>query len=333
MVNDAAIPDIVGGRLFIRPIPGFKAALGFSALVDFNPARDFYDPFTLVGGPAAAGNPIFINPGVDLDLPFIESDVFGLVMFADGAVLLPYFRSAPTDPAYSSIKPGLATNAVYDPSASIPIKNWGAAAGFFGNLIIPDFTWRLEYRYFTGTFQPQFYDSGYERNRSQYVNTVLQYLMDPTNQAYNTYKMGIYGEGGFVLTRIFSLKLGYFWPWTINPSTGGITPDPNNPDHFIASFVIQKGVIPIVNVWGSVSYERTNLFMGSNLPTSLGDALLSANTVVSAQINYPVSPIMDVSLLYTTMAARDGNGNLIYSQGSLLPDMSTSLSIMMSLNM
>ena len=331
MVNDAASPDIVGGRLYARPIPGFKAAFGISALVDFNPARDFYDPSTLASGPDAAGNPIFINPGVDFDLPFVESDVFGLVLFADGAVMLPYFRSTPTDSAYSSIKQGLATSAVYDSSASISIKNWGTAAGFFGNLIIADFTWRLEYRYFTGAFQPQFYDSGYERNRSMYVNNVLQYLLDPTNAAYNTYKMGIYGEAGFTLTKVFSLQLGYFWPWTID-SAGGFTPDPNNPDHFIASFVIHKGVIPVVNVWGSISYERSNLFMGSNLPASFGDALLSANTVVSAQINYPVSQIMTASLLYTTTPVRNSDGTLHYSGTNTLPDMSTSLSIIMSLN-
>jgi len=162
MVSDAADPDVVGGRLYVRPIPGARAALGVSTLVDFNPARDF------PGGPDSVGAPIFINPGVDLDIPFVESDTFGLIFFTDGAVMLPYFRSG-----FLSIKQGLAMNAVYDSSSSMPVKNWGAAAGFFGNLIIPDFTWRLEYRYFTGTFQPQFYDSGYERLRPQYVATEI----------------------------------------------------------------------------------------------------------------------------------------------------------------
>ncbi len=337
MVNDATPnivngtiypPDIFGGRLYVRPIPGFRGALGISAVVDLNPAKDFFDPLGGgAAGPGAAGNPIFINPGVDLDLPFVESDFFGLVLFADAAVLVPYFRSVPTDVTYASIPQGFALNAVYDSSASMPVKNWGAAAGFFGNLIIPDFTWRLEYRYFTGTFQPQFYDSGYEQNRNQYVLNVLNYLLDPASSAWNNINMGIYGEGGFKLNKLFALKLGYFWPWTINSSTGAWGPDPNNPDHLVASFEIEKGVIPIVNVWGSVSYERTSVFAGGNIPSSFQNALFGPNTVLIAQINYPVSPIMDVSLLYTTTPVMDSNGQLHYSGNNVLPDMTTTLSI------
>ncbi|HVO38025.1 MAG TPA: hypothetical protein VMV03_03255 [Spirochaetia bacterium] len=323
MVNDAADPDVVGGRLYVRPIPGFRAALGVSALVDFNPARDF------PGGPDSVGAPIFINPGVDFDLPFVESDAFGLIFFTDGAVMLPYFRSS-----YLSIKQGLVMNAVYDPSSSMPVKNWGAAAGFFGNLFIPDFTWRVEYRYFTGIFQPQFYDSGYERLRPQYVATAVQYLLNTANPAFNMYRMGIYGEAGFKLNRIFSVQLGYFWPWTIDPATGHAGPDPANPDHFIASFVLNKGVIPVVNIWGSVSYERSSLFIGSNLPSNFSDAILSPSTVISARVNYPVSAIMTASLIYTTAPVRNPDGTLHYpSPTSLLPDMATSLSIVLALDL
>lgn len=324
-------PDVLGGRLYVRPIPGFRGAIGFSAIVDLNPARDFYDPSTGAVGPAAAGYPIFINPGIDLDLPFMESDAFGLVFFADGALMLPYFSS--TTPTYPWISQGFATDAVWSPSSTIALKNWGTAAGFFGNLIIPGFTWRLEYRYFTGTFQPQFYDSGYERNRSAYVLNVLSYLQNPSSPMYNNYNMGIYGEGGFKLNRIFALRVGYFWPWTINSSTGSWGPDPNNPDHFVASFEIEKGVIPVVKVWGSVSYERTSLFSGNNIPSTLNDAFFNANTDITAQINYPVSPIMELSLLYTITPVLNPDGTLHYSPGNTLPDMATSVSITTSIQL
>ncbi|MGA2612891.1 MAG: hypothetical protein ABSG38_05500 [Spirochaetia bacterium] len=340
MVNDAAPsiidgtvypPDILGGRLYVRPIPGFRGALGFSAIVDLNPARDFYDPITGAIGPAAAGNPIFFNPGMDLDLPFVESDAFGLVFFTDGAVMLPYFRS--TTPFYSWISQGFATQAVWSPSASIPLKNWGLATGFLGNLIIPDFTWRIEYRYFTGTFQPQLYDSGYERSRSSYVLNVLSYLQNTSNPLYNNYNMGIYTEGAFKLNKVFSVRVGYFWPWTINQSTGSWGPDPNNPDHFIASFQLEKGVIPVVNLWGSISYERTSLFSGNSVPANLNDALFNANTDITAQVNYPVSPIMDLSLLYTITPVLNPDGTLHYSSGNTLPDMATTVSITTSIHL
>jgi hypothetical protein len=335
MVNDVAPnivggsltpPDIMGGRLYIRPIPSFRMALGISAVVDLNPARDFYDGNTLSAGygkmgAAAAGNPIFINPGVDLDLPFVESDFFGLIFFADGALSIPYLQSKPTDPQYSALNAGFQTKAFLDQSAKMPIKNWGAATGVFGNLIIPDFTYRLQYQLYTGNFRPEFYDAAYERNRGSYVLDTLNYLLNPA--AVTSYNMGIYGEGGLKLNKLFSLNLGYMWPWSYNGGT--VSADPNS-DHFLASFTIEKGVIPVVNVWGTVSYERTG-FVGTLQSQGLSGALFDARTVVTAQVNYPVSPIMDVTLLYTVVAARDGSGNLIYPAGSIIPQTNTSLSI------
>ena len=142
--------------------------------------------------------------------------------------------------------------------------------------------------------------------------------------------MGIYGEAGLKLNKLFSLTLGYFWPWSYDH--GVITGDPTQ-DHFIASFSIEKGVIPIVNIWGSVSYERTG-FVDTLQTTGLSGALFDARTVVSAQVNYPVSPIMDVSLIYSVVAARDANGNLTYTTAPyLLPDMNTSLSIQTSIHL
>jgi hypothetical protein len=337
MVNDVAPqivngtltpPDIMGARLYWRPVKGFRGALGVSGIVDLNPARDFQDPSgpvnsSLYSGANAAGNPIFINPGVDLDLPFVETDFFGLIFFADGALMMPYFRTVPTDPAYSSIKSGLATAAFLDTSAKMPIKNWGAAAGLMGNLIIPDFTYRLQYQIYTGNFQPQFYDSAYERNRGGFVLSTLNYLANSASSM-NKWNMGVYGEGGLKLNKLFALNLGYFWPWFIAPN-GGFTADPNS-DHFIASFALSKGVIPVVNVWGSVSYERTG-FVGTIQSQGVSGALFDAHTVVTAQINYPVSPLMDVSLLYSVVAARDSNGNLIYPAGSIIPQTNTTMSI------
>jgi hypothetical protein len=257
---------------------------------------------------------------VDFDLPFAETDSLGLIFFADVALMVPYFRNTPTDPAFSSIGQGLATEAIYDSSAKMQVKNWGAATGVFGNLIIPDLTYRLQYQVSTGVFRPAIFDSGYERNRAGLVLGTLDYLKY-TAATTETYNMGIYGEGGFRLNRIMSLSLGYFWPWEYDRSNGLGAGDPHT-DHFIATFALEHGVIPVVNISGSISYERTGL-----AAAGFTDALFDANTVVSARLNYLVSPIMDVSLIYTTTAQRDSNGNLVYENNSVLPRMSTSVSI------
>ena len=250
----------------------------------------------------------------------MESDIFSIVAFADGAVMLPYFRSSTVYNSVS-IPSGFAFDAVYDPSASLPVKNWGVAAGFFGNLIIRDFTWRLEFRDYTGSFIPQIYSSNYERQRTYFVKQVLTYLTTPTSNAQN---LGIFGEGGITLKKLFALKLSYFWPWTQDPS--GFT---FSDDQFAAVFILQKGVIPVVNIWGSVSYVRTN-FMPTILQKGVfgGGNLFDANTLVSARINYPVTDNLDVSLLYTTTAHRNPDGTVFYANsGDLLPQLDTSLSI------
>ena len=324
MVNDATDPEVFGGRMYIRPIPTFKLALGFSTIVDFNPARDFMDVYTGAVGPDPAGDPIFIDPGMDIELPFVEGDTFSLVAFGDGALMLPYFRSAPSvilGPA--AINPGFAWNAIYDKTSSSQIRNWGVATGLFGNLIIRDLTWRLEFRDYTGVFIPQFYSAGYERQRNTFVYDVLAYLQNPSASQFNRQNMGIYGEGGIDLDRLFSLKLGYFWPWS-NDAFGNFN------DDFTVKFILKKGVIPVVNVWGSVAYERTNFARSIGHGVNLFDA----DTVVSTSINYSVTESLDVVLLYTTTAQRDSSGNLVYaSPTDLLPKLDTSLAIEMQVHL
>jgi hypothetical protein len=325
MVNDAAVPEIFGVRLFVRPIPNFKMAFGISTIVDWNPGKDW------VGGASLIGDPIFINPGIDLDLPFVESDVFGLVMFIDGAVMIPYFRSGFTyngGAGNVAIPAGFYLKSVYDPNASLPIKNWGAALGFFGNAIIKDLTWRLELRDFTGAFIPEIYSSNYERQRDYFVTQVLGYLSNPTSTQ-NAQTLGIFGEGGLSLNKLFAFKLGYFWPWAQDSS--GFT---FANDEFEAEFVLQKGVIPVVNIWGSISYVRMNF-----VPTILrkgafgGGNLFDANTLVTARINYPIAETLDISLLYTTTAHRNPDGSLVYPAGSMFPQVDTSVSIITTVHL
>ena len=61
-------------------------------------------------------------------------------------------------------------------------------------------------------------------------------------------------RAGCKLNKLFSLTLSYFWPWTQDPS-GNFT---FHNDDFVVTFMLEKGVIPVVNIWGYISYERTN---------------------------------------------------------------------------
>ncbi len=192
-----------------------------------------------------------------------------------------------------------------------------------------DITWRLEFRDYTGAFIPDFYNSDYERDRTQMVSQVLQYLENPAASQYNQ-TLGIFGEGGFTWPKVFSLTLNYFWPWTQDPTTHAFT---FGNDHFLAKFTLEPGVIPVVKIFGSVSYERTNFVPALLNGTTNGPTLFDANTVVAATIGYPISDSLDVSVSYTETARRDSAGNVMYdpsSLGGLLPYMDSSVSITMS---
>ena len=306
-------PDIMGLRLYMRLLG--RAALGISGVVDLNPARDF------PGGPDAAGNIVFFNPGVDLDVPFVESDALGLILFADGALLVPYLRTVPT--LYPSLKAGVQTDAFYDRSSDIKVKNWGAAAGVFGNLVSPDFTYRLQYQLYTGNFVPQFYNSAYLRNRASYVAATLDYLAAGA-PSIDTYNMGIYGQAGFTIGKIVTFTAGYFWPWDYNTTDHSLSYN-SQVDYLLLDLSIGQ-IVPLVPISGGFSYERTG-FVDTLQHSGLSGTLFDANTVVSAHVSYAVSPIMDVMLLYSVVAAHNADGTLIYKNGSLIPETNASVSV------
>ncbi|MCE1207241.1 MAG: hypothetical protein LWX00_07525, partial [Spirochaetia bacterium] len=155
LANDLPFPEIVGTRLYVRPIKGFKLAVGLSAVADLNAGKDLAGTTWETAGK----NLVFIGSGLDLDLPIIPANpVLGIRAFADAAVTLPYVKADFASPNNAStVTQGFRTDLIWDNAGP---HNYGAAAGFLGNVLF--INWRLEYRYFTGIFRPSFFDSTYE---------------------------------------------------------------------------------------------------------------------------------------------------------------------------
>ena len=297
VANDLTNPmtEIFGARVFTRPVPNFKLALGLSGVVDWDPAS----VDSGLGIPAGALK--LIGGGVDIDLPIIQSSLLGIRLFADGAVTLPY-----TTEKIGITAPGLQYQLVYD-QASGKVKNWGAAGGLLGNVLFID--WRLEYRYFTGYFRPSFFDGTYDRMRGQYAATYLGYLNTPTSVGATPNIMGIYGEGGFKLLKdklVFSF--GYMYPWS--PDAG--TQDMLSNDEFHARFAIKKGLIPIFDVAGAITYDRRGL---AKSVTGGNFTFLDANTLFGGELVIPVpkTPNLDLAILFQTVPVRGSDGNIVYA--------------------
>jgi hypothetical protein len=276
MVNDAADPEIFGFRAYTRPFaPSAKLGFGLTALADINPERLDY------GATATYGQPMFFNAGLDLDQPIIERDALSIILFADVASMIPYFREDVDPVTTYTVPSGLAVDAVwYDGKP----KNWGVDAGIFGKLLILDY--RLEFLYSDGIYEPPFYDNFYDIQSRDNVIQLVGYLDNPTDPQFDLQRMGIYGELGYTMDKVFYIAGGYNWNWPINPA-----PDEFADDRLWIEFGLFKDLLPL---YGSIALTREGLVA----PLVNGDSItfFDENLVLSGELVYPISPIMEIAV-------------------------------------
>ncbi len=287
VIDDASAPSIFGGRFVVKPM-GTKFPLGFglSAVADINPDSELDSDSGLF-------DPMFVNPSFDIELPL---SMINMTLFADTATMIPYI-----DGSFES-------STFYNAGASdfsAALNNYGIATGFYGDVFGLDY--RLEYRYSKGLFTPAFYNSNYDRNKTSYYNAILAYLDNPGDESYQTVTMGVYGELGMNFFDALALTGGYLWPWQLD----GDTVSPADDDYFILSLELMPDVIPVVGLYGSVSYIRTNL--ASSIRDTVDGAafqLFDTDTIFNGELVYPFSNNLDVALQFATALSRDNNGNI-----------------------
>ena len=274
-------------------------ALGLTAVTDLDPEQVAY------GAAPEYGNPIFLNGGLDLECPIVETEKLKIIPYLDAAAMVPYFRQAPTAVIVPGLKtPGLAFQAFWP--GSWPPNNWGLTGGVLGNISLIDY--RLELRYTQGTFHPAFYDTLYDRLSKSYVIDLVNYLSNPSNPKYKEQTLGVYGELGYTMKRVFYISGGYYWPWPANlniAQTYDLWPD----DTLHLEFGILKGLLPL---YGSIAMDRT----GIAGPLIRGQALdfFDENLLFSGEIVYPFSPIVEFALRVSTNVF----GGQVYPSVSIL---------------
>ena len=316
VVDDLARPQIMGGRIFYRPFPeGFAFAIGLSSIVDLYPAASI--PPDGTGTIITYGNPLFLTLGLDLDFPIISRENFGLTLFSDVGALVPYFRES----YGGSITPGFAFNTRFTGSGGL--SNYGLAAGIISRISIVDL--RLEYRMFRGIFEPGYFSSTYEKIRGAYVREVADFMADPASPEYLTTTLGIYGQFGVRIGKAAYVEGGYFWPWEIR--SGSLAFGENDFFHF--KFVLNEGVIPVVGIYGSLTFDRTK-FVPTLLQSGSGAGLsiFDAYTTITAEVIYPVAPVLDIAFTYSTGTSYAGDGTVVADSSTpTLPAMRPSITI------
>lgn len=312
-----ASPRIIGGRGFVRPFGSL--AIGLSLIADLNPGADLPDPesgASLLPSAEDIGNPMFFNLGIDLDQPIVESDLLSIVMFADLASMLPYFASDGLG-AYEGITAGPHFEAIFPEEEDSFLRNYGFMTGLFGNIFVIDYV--LDFRLFTGTFRPQFFDTAYDVKSSNYALETAQYILDPTNVKWDSTTMGIYMQAGYTLPKIFSIEMGYMLPMTMSDLEGFKFLD--GEDTFHAKFTLQGDVIPVVDISGSISYDRTYFYKmvtGELSPTGKMLDWFDEYTSLSGELVYAVNDNLDLVYIFATAVARDPEtGDVMYEEDGI----------------
>jgi hypothetical protein len=276
MVNNAADPEIFGFRAHTRPFaPNVRLGIGLTALADLNPER------LGLGDSASLGNPMFFNAGFDLDQPIVEKEALSIILFADATSMIPYFREDTLAPY--TVGSGFQKDAVwYDGKP----KNWGLDAGIFGKLLILDY--RLEFLCSDGIAQTPFYGPQYDQQSVDKTTALVAYLDNPADNQYDLQRMGVYGELGYTLDKVFYIAGGYNWNWPINPVA-----DEYVDDNFWIEFGLFEDLLP---VYGSVALNRTGLAA----PLLNGETItfFDQNLVLSGELVYPISPFMELALIF-----------------------------------
>jgi hypothetical protein len=290
-------------------------AIGVSSTVDLDPAGDLPDYVA-----ESIGDPVLMTLGFDLDYPFVNSESSSFVIFADAAGMIPYFRNSGTAP-FSGISAGPAWDSFINISP-FGFRNVGTAVGAFGFFGPVD--WRLEWRLSKGAFKPQMIDNLYERTRSNFAINAAEYAADPTGSDLDAVVMGIYGEIGYTMEKIFSVELGYLFPFS---TAGGFGWHEEDYLHLGASLF--KGAIGGFPIGASLSYDR-NYFISMLRPGETEDgrklSLFDEFSVIQASLIYGASDNIDIILLVTRTAARDSEGNVEY-ESDLTPRVTTTFTV------
>lgn len=317
MTNDLTAPEINGGRIYFRPAaPMIPAAVGISAITDIAPADDISftdrsgDPLDAeiveVLRATQTGDPLFLNVGMDLEVPIIDREIFSLIGFAEGGGLIPYLREK-TEYGGETLKAGLKTSALVDFSSG-ELKNFGWSAGARGHASI--FTFRAEFRSYDGLFRPAFYGPSYDRLRGNYAAETLLYLANTEAEEYQIRTMGIAGEAGVDILDLLFLNAGYFQPWEVDED-GDYSG--SNDDEFNVGLAFRDGLIPF-GITAGAEYRRTHFAATINGWGDYDDAhLFDAYTTLDAYVRYPLTEVIDLEAQISTAVIRNEEGEIVYN--------------------
>ena len=310
VLDNASAPTIFGGRLVYIPFGNnFPMGIGLSAITDINPDSEIEASIS-----PTLWDPAVLNAAFDLGFPIkpinmtIFAEAAGLVMY--GSNLLPASENGwHFETFYNANEPDFLT----------ALNNYGVAAGIYGDVLSLDY--RLEYRLSKGIFRPSFYANNYLVNKTEQYNELTAFIANPTDPQYQAITMGVFGDLSVNILDAVTVAGGYLWPWELD-TVGNINLDTE--DYFKLSLELQPDVIPVVGIYGSVSYNRSGLV--NDIRAAVNDNVnnpfqfFNDDTIITGELVYPYDDSLDIAVQFSTTYAREDDGDLeVNDDGSLNP--------------
>ena len=309
LADNLAYPSVVGGRVAVDLI-GDQVSVGLQTTADLHLAND-RDLQNAPGGHDAAyyGDPVLLVGGVDAQLfKLDQGSEFRTKAFADVNTLVPYFRA---DSAPMNAVQGFDLKTFWHDGG---LGSVGGEAGFLGNISIVDY--RLSFQAGRGLYSSALFQGDYYRTRHALLQSLQAYLRSPSDSNLN---LGIFGSAAFNLFGFLTMDAAYRYPLIFAPD-GTVTYDQTG-DFFKLGLHVSKDKLPLVNLSGGVSYERTGV-----VATLLhGGNWFDANTILQAEVVYGLAQGVDLALGIGTAAVVDGSGNTVYENG--IPKVAATISL------
>lgn len=224
--------DVIGGRVYVKPLAFMSKSFLGRLQVGATGVYD-KDPLIYTGSPysSVATRPIYVV-GADVTLPLIQSPVFSLTPFAEGAREM---NSA-----------------------------MGAIAGIRGN-ILKFLAYGAQFRYFQDDFIPSYFDANYDRYRADrfvYIET-----HNPAGSNYNPSWLGMLGFDLFKST--LSFRASFDAPFSWVPATP--SDNSADYPHVVGTLNLARGLIPNVSIAAKYEKFFLGKTSGGNVLSDLID--------------------------------------------------------------
>jgi hypothetical protein len=249
-IGNVAQMDVLGGRIYVRPLVSLSIpilsnlAVGFTAAVDTKPYFNTVSAATPIAGAPAIASPVGVFGG-DVQLPIVSvKDVVSLVSFAD--------------------------------VATIQGKSWGGMMGVGGRLI-NIFTYGAQIRLLGPNFIPMYFSSTYDLTRDQqYAIASSAKELTPTLVGWQA-SIGTSFLGDKI---VFNVSLD-------GPFVTGLVTDPTLPGYLLSYphlrgiLSLAEGVVPGITF--DFSYDKKGI-------AKWADLISAQDAAIQAQINFKSGP-------------------------------------------